>query len=63
MHHIVEGIECETCRDHAVKAFSGFHDFINAGLGEEIYDRRNFKQFVDEVQCAYNSCKAAGRCT
>lgn len=62
MHAIVDGIECGTCRDHAKKSFSGFHDFINAGLGEKIYDKQNFKQFVHEVNCAYDSCKARGDC-
>lgn len=62
MHAIVDGIECETCRDHAVKAFSGFHDFVNAGLGEEIYDKANFEHFVNEVKCAYDTCKRSGRC-
>ena len=62
MHHIVDGIECDSCRDHAKKAFSGFHDHVNAGLGEPIYDKANYHRFVKEVQCVFESCKAAGRC-
>ena len=62
LHAIVEGIECDTCRDHAVQMMKGLHDHVNAGLGEPIFDKKNYKAFVDEVACVHKSCVAAGRC-
>ena len=41
---------------------SGFHDFVNIGLGEKPFDEKNFKKFVKEVNCVYDTCLAQGRC-
>ena len=63
MHKIVDGIECETCRSHAVPSFSGYHDHVNAGLGEDVYDHENYMKFCDEVACVRHAyCKRSGKC-
>lgn len=62
LHKIVDEIECETCREHAVKDMSAFHDIVNAGLGEKIYDKNNLKRYVEQVNCVYDRCSKEGRC-
>lgn len=62
IHEIVQGIECDTCRDHAVKDMSAFHDIVNAGLGEELYDPNNLHRFVKQVNCVYERCVSEGKC-
>ncbi len=62
LHETVAEIECDTCRDHAVKLMSGLHDHVNSGLGEEIYDHANYRSFVKEVNHVFESCVAKGKC-
>lgn len=62
LHDTVDKIECDTCREHAKSLMSGLHDHVNAGLGEKIFDLKNYKKFVDEVNCVYQSCVNEGRC-
>lgn len=62
LHKIVSEIECETCRDHAVKDMSAFHDLVTVGLGEPAYDKKNLKRYVEQVNCVYSACKARGDC-
>ena len=62
LHAAVESIECGQCQEHAVKMMKGLHDTVNAGLGEKIYDKKNFRQFVNEVNCVYNACVERGHC-
>jgi hypothetical protein len=63
LHDTVKDIPCDLCREDAVPNMSGFHDFVNVGLGKDPYDAANFKKFAKKVQCAYETCKADGRCT
>ena len=63
IHKIVEDIECDTCREHAVSMMKGVHDHVNAGLGEKIFDKKNYSAFVTEVNCVFAACKARGDCT
>lgn len=62
MHAAAEEIGCESCRIHGKALVSGLHDHVNAGLGKKVYDKKNYEHFVHEVNCAYNRCKADGRC-
>lgn len=63
LHAAVEEIECGQCHDHGVKAMKGLHDHFNAGLGEKVFDEKNWLEFADEVACVKDSyCKRSGRC-
>ena len=63
MHEIVEGIECDSCRQDGIKSFSGYHDFVNVRIGEKPFDEPNFLEFCDQVACTKASyCKRTGRC-
>ncbi len=55
-------IECEVCRDHAVKNESGVHDHHNVGIGQKPFDKKNYERFVKEVNCVFDTCKKSGRC-
>ena len=55
-------IECETCRDHAVKDESGYHDHVNTGLGQKPHNLSNYKRYVIEVKCVFDECIKSGRC-
>lgn len=57
LHDLVKGVECDTCREHAIKLMSGLHDHVNAGLGEKMYDEKNYEKFVNEVICVHDSRK------
>lgn len=63
LHKVVQDIPCELCREDAIPNMSGFHDFVNVGLGKEPYDPKNFKDFAHRVKCAYDRCKAEGHCS
>ena len=62
LHNIVDGIECETCRNDGKKLMVFAHDMVNLGLGKHAYDSNNFHSFVDKVNCLAASCKKEGRC-
>jgi len=62
IHAIPKEIECEECADHTEKILNGVHDLVNAGLGKQTFDKKNFNQFADEVQCVRDICRADGRC-
>jgi len=57
LHQLVDSIECDMCREHAKNLMSGLHDHINSGLGEKIFDEKNYNKFVNEVNCVYDSRK------
>ena len=59
---VIESIPCDTCKEHAKPVMSGVHDLVNVGLGEKPFDEKNFKKFVNEVNCVYDKCKEDGRC-
>ena len=58
----VNGIECGECKSHGQSLVSGIRDTVSLGLGRKAHDPKNFKKFVDEVNCNYNTCKKEGRC-
>lgn len=62
IHAAVEDIGCETCRDEGRKLMTFTHDVVNARLGKPIYDKKNFHEFVEIVNCTANKCKMDGRC-
>ena len=62
LHNLPKKIDCESCSEHADSLFKGLHDSVNVGLGKKPFDAKNYKKFVDEVQCGYNSCVAKGNC-
>ena len=62
IHNIVDSIPCESCREHAKPVMSGVHDFVNVGLGQKPHDDKNFKKFVNEINCVYDECVKSGRC-
>ena len=55
-------IDCESCKIEAAKLETFTHDIVNARLGKQIHDKKNWNNFVSIVQCANNSCKKEGRC-
>jgi len=60
---ITEKISCDTCRPHAIANESGYHDHVNAGIGDDVYDEKNYLRFADEVACVKKSyCQRTGRC-
>jgi len=59
---ITKTIECEVCRDHAVKNEIAFHDLTNLGLGKQAHDKSNWNRFVKEVNCVDGTCKKDQRC-
>lgn len=62
LHEIVESIECEECRDHAVKLMRALHDHVNVGLGKPAFDEENYLQVLDELVCARDSYCRDGHC-
>jgi len=56
---INEGIECETCRDEAIKLEKFSHDIVNARIGKKIFDKPNFKKHVQIIKCL---CDKMGVC-
>ena len=62
IHALPQKIDCESCSEHADKLFKGLHDHVNSGLGKEPHDKSNYKKFVDEVNCSYESCVKKGFC-
>jgi len=59
---ITKKIECDVCRDHAVKNEKGIHDHVSVGLGKKPFDKNNYTNFVKEVNCVFDTCKKSGRC-
>lgn len=61
---ITKSIECESCRDHAVKDESAYHDHVSAGLGKnELHNEENYLRYADEVACVRAAyCKRTRRC-
>lgn len=62
IHAAVEEIGCETCRDEGRKLMTFTHDIVNLRLGKQAFDKTNFHEFVDIVNCVANSCKRDGKC-
>lgn len=50
----VKKIDCESCREHAVKLISFLHDVVNGGLGKPLYNEKNFNQIFNEINCVHN---------
>ena len=61
LHKLPKEIECETCAVHADELFTGVHDVVNIGLGKKVHNPKNLTKFVNEVNCAYNTCKKEGK--
>jgi len=59
---IDKDITCETCNDKAHKLETFDHDFVNARLGKQIHDVKNWDEHIKLITCANNSCKKEGRC-
>ena len=59
IHSIPKEIDCEECSYHAKFELEGLHDHVNAGLGKPIYNKEQYRKWVDEVNCA---CKRSGVC-
>jgi len=55
-------IECDRCRDKAEKLETFTHDIVNGRLGKKIFDKKNWDDHVDIVNCVNDSCKKEGRC-
>ncbi len=51
IHAAVEKIDCETCLDEGRLLISFAHDVVNARLGKPLHDEKNFKKFIDIVNC------------
>jgi len=59
---VTKEIECQECRDHAVKDESAFHDMVSAGLGKKPHNTANLKRFANQVKCVFDECVKSGRC-
>ena len=46
-----QDIDCEHCRDEAMKLLSFLWDFSHGGLGTELYDKSNFLEVAKRVKC------------
>jgi len=57
--NVVNGIECESCRDEGKKLMSFAHDIVNAKLGKKIFDKKNFQTHAKQIECI---CKKTGVC-
>ena len=59
-----DGVWCDSCRDDGLRKVNGLQDIVNLGIGENTkpFDAKNLKKFVDEVNCAYDTCKKRGNC-
>ena len=62
LHKIPKEIDCETCSAHTNLLIKGLHDHVNAGLGKNIHDNKNYADFVKEVNCVHDTCVKEGRC-
>jgi hypothetical protein len=61
---VKEGVWCESCAEDGLRKINGLQDIVNLGIGEKKkpHDAENLKQFVNEVNCAYRTCKERGDC-
>lgn len=59
---VVSEIECEECQVEGKKKINFIHDVVNLGLGKKAYDKDNFTQIFNQIQCIYKTCKKEGRC-
>ena len=55
-------ISCDICRDKAEKLETFTHDIVNARLGKKIFNKKNWDEHVEIVNCVNDSCKKEGRC-
>ena len=64
IENVVKKIPCDSCKDDGLKRISGLHDIVNLGIGEQKkpFNPSNLKQFVSDVNCVYDKCKARGDC-
>jgi len=49
LHGIVDAIPCPKCRSEGQKLMIFIHDIVNVKLGKEIYDKRNFREVLAEL--------------
>jgi len=59
---IDQKVDCEECNAHGHEAINGLRDHIKAGIGKKPHILKNYKRFVDEINCVYNKCVSEGRC-
>lgn len=61
---VVDEIPCQTCKEDGLKRVSALQDVVNLGIGERTkpFNPKNLKEFVDDVNCVYNTCKERGDC-
>ena len=59
---VINEIECDACKQEANKLETFTHDIVNARLGKQIFDKKNFHDFVDIVNCTASKCQKDGRC-
>jgi len=59
---INDTITCESCKEEAAKLETFTHDIVNARLGKNIHDKKNWDNFIGIVNCSNDSCKKEGRC-
>jgi len=62
LHALPKEIDCQECSAHSDSLFKGLHDHVNVNLGKVPFNKPNYKKFVQEVQCGYNTCVKEGRC-
>lgn len=57
LHKIHEKIDCGHCADHAKFLMTAIHDHVNAGLGKQVFDSKNYHWFVKEVNSTFDHAK------
>ncbi|MEE9215753.1 MAG: hypothetical protein V3U54_13440 [Thermodesulfobacteriota bacterium] len=55
-------ITCDNCRGKAEKLEVFTHDIVNGRIGKKIFDKKNWDEHVQIVNCVNDSCKKEGRC-
>ena len=58
IHTMADTYGCGTCRPAAQMLFSGVHDAVNIHLGKEVYDKKNWRAFVEAIKHADKHVKS-----
>lgn len=56
----VNKIECEHCKEDGLKLVSFMQDVVHVGLGQKIYDKKNFDSMSKRIQCIISQNKEHG---
>ena len=46
-------VDCEECHEHGLKQVSALRDHVKIGIGGQPFDKKNYVNFVNEVNCVF----------